>query len=153
MEFPAERKLQHFMDIPRPLAKPRAVDKALEVLQESGNLIMENMKEGGNGFGRDLQEEALKMFTQCKQLPVAVRGWNFNLQQSCSRTGVTSNKFRGVASGAWVNIPKIHPQLLSLCQRRGFHSASSSCHNGSPPKLFWDDGRQLGLPYILFWCK
>lgn len=35
-----------FRDGPRPLAKPRGVDKALEVLQESGNLIMENTKEG-----------------------------------------------------------------------------------------------------------
>lgn len=51
------------MDIPRPLAKPRGIGKALEVLQESGNLIMENI-EGGNGFGRDLQEEALKIFTE-----------------------------------------------------------------------------------------
>lgn len=76
MEFPAERKTPafFFFDIPRPLAKPRSVDKALEVLQESGNLRMENMKEGGNGFGRDLQEEALKIFIQCKQIPVAMKG-------------------------------------------------------------------------------
>lgn len=139
---------------------PWDVDKALEVLQESGKLRMENIKKGGNSFGRELQEEPLKIFTHCKQIPGAMEGWNFNLQQSCSRTGVTNNKFRGLASGAWVNIPKIQPQSLSLCQRRGFHSASSSwgcflfsCHKESPPKLYWDDGRQLGLPHILFWCK
>lgn len=106
------------MDSPRPLAKSMGVDKALEVLQESGNLIMENIKEGGNGFGRDLQEEALKIFTQWKQIPVAMKGWNFNLQCSCSRTGVISNKFKGVASGAGVNIPKTHPNP-SPCARGG----------------------------------
>lgn len=58
---------------------PWDVDKALEVLQESGKLRMENIKEGGNSFGRDLQEEALKIFTECKQIPGAMEGWNFNL--------------------------------------------------------------------------
>lgn len=74
---------------------PWDVDKALEVLQESGKLRMENIKKGGNSFGRELQEEPLKIFTHCKQIPGAMEGWNFNLQQSCSRTGVTTS------SGGW----------------------------------------------------
>lgn len=115
-----------FMDIPKLLQSSGVLTRPWRCYRNQGNLRMENYKEGGKGFGRDLQEEALKIFTQCKQIPGAMKGWNFNLQQFCSRTGVTSNKFRGVASGAWVNIPKIHPQSLSLCQRRGFHSASSS---------------------------
>lgn len=57
-----------FMDI------PWDVDKALEVLQESGKLRMENIKKGGNSFGRELQEEPLKIFTHCKQIPGAMEG-------------------------------------------------------------------------------
>lgn len=74
MEFPAEGKFQTFHGYSKALAKPRGADKALEVLLESGNLRMENFKEGGKGFGRDLQEEALKIFTQCKKIPGAMKG-------------------------------------------------------------------------------
>lgn len=66
MEFPAERKtptptflwiFQGLLQSPGVLTRPWKCCK-------SGNLIMENTKEGRNGFGRDLQEEALKIFTQ-----------------------------------------------------------------------------------------
>lgn len=85
------------MDIPRPLAKPRAVDKALEVLQESGNLIMENIKEGGNGFGRDLQEDALKIFTQCKQIPVAMERVKLLIYSSPA----PGQELQATSSGGW----------------------------------------------------
>lgn len=52
MEFPAEGKLQPSHGYSKALAKPWGADKALEVLQESGNLRMESIKEGGKGFGR-----------------------------------------------------------------------------------------------------